>query len=401
MTVEAGGTQAAYIGIQELSSTGTPLATHADLEAMTASVYATFQGLLLDSLVPLDTWNAHLDGTLTLDGLTLGSDRHPTNAGSLDFTLAFYAPKDPKAGTPVALETWTARQTQPLTARGRNATSTTPVRLTSGDTVYDGYDGAMNVIVDTDARSWEVSALLWPLSGSVPPVTEALVTLDPSDVGVLATATAQGVWSGKPEQSKAILMTVQPLTKDGKAVEAARLCTLTPTATSAVAGSQKVRWHGECLRDTDTRNNLRRVAMTQDASGQVSLTAEFLGLEYQAVTQAKFLIPTEAGLGVNGLTGAAKVAETSFSLDWSFSADADGGEYGLEVYLYGSNASQWQGDAGLTLDLVGDGMYDWDFADPVWEDGQDETGVYAKATTDGAGTRSTTTTVKSGRPELK
>lgn len=392
IAVEVGslGVQAAYVGIQEISSSGAPLATHADFEARTADVYANFQGLLLDALVPLDTWKATLDGTLSVDGV---SATHTEIEGGvpLEFDFKFFNPGAGAAALGNMLAYKPPKPKQETTTLGDISARTVVIR--PGDQAFDSYDAAMNVLVEGDGRPYELGAILLPTGEGPEAVTDTLVTLDPSDLAIGGTASFTGIFPPKPEAQKVRTVSIAPLNEKGLAMTDWLSCTLTPTATSAVAGSKRLAWVGECLRDEEGRAILRGLRMTLNSAGTGTLSAEMVGIELQKATALGFVFGS-TDLGVDTAKASAAVTETSFSLDWTFDTDADESDYALELTVFGATSV-------LDLEIVSDGMYDWDFADPTWTFGGAGGDAYGRASTNGTGTRSGAAGGRGNKPVLK
>ena len=68
------GSAAAYVGIEELSSDGSTLGEWADLSTLDAGVYAAFQGLQLQTIVPIQRYAVTVEGDLSVEGLTVAAD---------------------------------------------------------------------------------------------------------------------------------------------------------------------------------------------------------------------------------------------------------------------------------------------------------------------------------------
>lgn len=346
VVVQGNGINAAYVGIQELTTDGTPLTAHADMEAMTAGVYATYQGLVLDALVPLDTWKAQVDGVLSVDGVELDGDGQPTNADTLDFDLTWYG--GPGTDGPTILsKCCRVTKIEALVIKQKRSSR---VVLDTDDQPFDTYDGAVDVLVEGDARNVEVAGLLRPIDG-VAPVTDILQVLDPSDVAILGTATATGKFPASPAAEPTRIISLRPVGEGEKALDDWRTCTLTPTAKSAVANSKTLRWTGECLRDSDLGMDIRNVTMKMTSTGATTLSAEVLGNEYQATTKLEFAVNAKE-LGLTTLSGAAAVDETSFTLPFVFPTDAAEGSYELFLQLYNVKTTP-------SVSLYGSGRYAW------------------------------------------
>lgn len=352
VTVQGIGLDAVYVGIQELASDGTALTTHADMEAMTADIYATFQGMALDAVVPLDTWDAVLEGDLTVEGLPVATDGSTTTLTGVRFDVDLFGA--PTADVPPALASLCCYIPGAIVVRSkgrRRELVASRVVLDSDDAGVDTYDGAVDLIVDGDARGVEVGAILTATGTGPKPVTDVLVSLDPDDVAVRGVATGTGTFPKEPAAQGVRLMWLRPLSQEGKALDDWRTCTLTPTALTARKGSQTLRWTGECLRDENLLGDVRGVSMSMTSAGAVQLTGEVMGLDVQSTTTIEFQL-ADTDLGFTALKGAAAVDETTFNLAWSFPTDAVGGTYSLLIEFNGVTTAP-------ESMLLGTGRYAW------------------------------------------
>lgn len=352
VTVQGIGLDAAYVGIQELASDGTALTTHADMEAMTVDIYATFQGMALDAVVPLDTWDAVLEGDLTVEGLPVATDGSTTTLTGVRFDVDLFGA--PTADVPPALASLCCYIPGAIVVRSkgrRRELVASRVVLDSDDAGVDTYDGAVDLIVDGDARGVEVGAILTATGTGPKPVTDVLVSLDPDDVAVRGVATGTGTFPKEPAAQGVRLMWLRPLSQEGKALDDWRTCTLTPTALTARKGSQTLRWTGECLRDENLLGDVRGVSMSMTSAGAVQLTGEVMGLDVQSTTTIEFQL-ADTDLGFTALKGAAAVDETTFNLAWSFPTDAVGGTYSLLIEFNGVTTAP-------ESMLLGTGRYAW------------------------------------------
>ncbi len=76
VSVQDSGANAAYIGIAELSNdgSGNELVPDPDMDTMDATAFATFQAEGLDAIVSLSSYAIQVDGTLSIDGLSISKE---------------------------------------------------------------------------------------------------------------------------------------------------------------------------------------------------------------------------------------------------------------------------------------------------------------------------------------
>lgn len=333
--VQGGGIRAAYVGIQELSADGAALSVHADLDAMTAEVYASFQAFALDAIVPLDSWSATLAGTLAVEGMSVAGTT--VEGGSpIGYDLAFGAAVCPEGSRAICVTLPSASYIgEPLTARTKGqALRANKVALRPDDEVFDSYDAAMDLVLEGDARGIEVLAVLTPKGDAPKPEDAEWLLLSPDDLTVEASTTMQGLFPDSPDEETILTAGIQPLGEGGVPLRSWLECTLTPTATSATAGSTELRWVGECVRDEEGLALVRAFQMTMDASGAASIGVELLGAEWQDATALAFDIDGER-LKLSSAEGPASVASVAFTFGWSFAEDIDGDAFALDVAMWG------------------------------------------------------------------
>lgn len=356
LEVSALGIEGAYVGVQELTSDTEPMEAHADMEVMTAAVYASFQGLDLDALVPLDTWKATVDGTLSVQAAVSGNTVE--GGAPLQYDLSFNGP--PVKGGSSALGGGFYCCFQAMTVRSKRSELAVPrLVLHPKDQIFESYDGAMDVIIDGDARGLEIGGILTATGSAPKAITDILQTLSPGDLTLLGTTSFTGKFPAKPEAQDVRIVSLQPRGDGGAALADWLDCTLTPTATTAVAGSKQLRWAGECLHGDDGRAIARAVRMTLDSTGKGTVSAELLGVEWQKATTLAFALPG-GDLGVDVVNAPTSITDTTFTLPWTFPDDVDGASYEAAIYFFGTTTP-------LDFELSGGGWYGWDSTgDPTW-----------------------------------
>lgn len=368
--VQGLGTEAAYVGVVELAADGAPLLPHVDMEAMTADVYASYQGLALDVIVPLDEWATRLEGTVSVEGVstegnqlqggadldyavTLLGTASKTGSSVLgDFTLSAYAPLQPAADADLSAEV--------IPAGG--------LWLESNDRDIDVYDGSMDVIIAGDARHLELAAAWVPVGSALAPTSPELLSFDPSSAGVSARALGTVKYPSEDTYS-AMYLSVQPVGKEGNALEEARLCRLELTAGSRYGST--LSYVGECERNADERVDTRAITAQITRTGALNVALTWDSLPLQSATSALFTLQSTSGATLWTGSGAAAISNTTFTLDWSFAEAPNGEAADLELYLYGTSTPQ-------SVTLVSAGWTSFKAGRGTWSSGSDETGVYAK-----------------------
>jgi hypothetical protein len=401
-TVQVGvtgyGTDAAYVGIRELAADGSPLGAHVDMAAMTADVYASYQGLVLDAIVPLDTWAAELEGTIAVEAVAVAGGAVEGGTAP-DFEVSLHGPSV-KGGSSL-LQTLSFPAAQPLLLKSKKATGGVyggrRLPLRSEDQVFDSYDGAMNLVFEGDYRALEVGALLRPVEGAPAPLSDILIALDPSGLALGGSVPVASTWPGEDKLPDEIDVDVYLLDrdKDRDIMDDIRgmpggslgggFARATPDGEPGV-----VRYIGETLRNSEGRAVFRGLVLSRKPNGTATLRAEIVGAEFESVGAFAFAFgdPT---LGT--ITVPTAVTYTSYSLDWTFADALADDAYTLEVELAGTDRTD------LALEVQSDGDVRWTFDDGTLTPDPELPVVIWE--TDGAGTRSTTTSVKTGRPELK
>jgi hypothetical protein len=381
------GIQAAYLGIQELASDGVALSTHVDMEAMTADVYATFQGKMFDALVPLDTWTAVVEGNVDVTGLAISTGGIVEEGADLDWDIQFFAAKTaekPALDATYLIGTQSyAQKIRKLKAKNEKGFEAFRVALDPTDTVYDVYDASLTVILDQAAGDFELGAILTPAGNGAQLVTDTLLVFDPTEVRVVQEVTD---WMKYPSTDTFETYTVSfvGLDADDKPNGTKDICTLTPTAKSTVEGGKTLRWTGECMRDDDGSSNMGSVVMKLTSASELTITFE----QYLPPGDGPTAPPTvetwvEAQNGQLLLSRKrAKHMRTwgGLVVPWTFPSDVTGEAYVLDLSVYGATEPP-------QIELEGGGWYDWGFDDPTWTIGEDETGVYARGVTTGTATR--------------
>lgn len=378
LTVQGVGTDAAYVGIQELAADGSPLGVHTDMRAMTAGVYASYQALLLDAIVPLDTWSATVEGTVYVDGLTVGK-RTVEGGANLDFDVSFWGRSSGTKASIVPLgvvqyaKTTTPKPKQESTTLGE-ISALAALKLLPADESPDSYDGSFELVVDGDARDLEIGALLTPRGSAPAPLTGDLLALSPGDLSQGGTATFP--YKNFPSTPETLTGAIEPLDAKGAAIADWAECVFTPTRLTVSKRGSTAAYVGECLRDDEGLERVRSVSLTLSSAGTGTATAEVLGLDWQKAAQIAFQIDGDRP-SVGTVVAKTAVTETRFDLGFSFAEDADDTNYSLELLFFGATAAR-------DFDLAGTGLYAWDLSgDPTW-----------RATADGA---SASTVVKPER----
>lgn len=104
---------------------------------------------------------------------------------------------------------------------------------------------------------------------------------DPGNTAVGGTALFTAGVPATPELEGARLVGLQPLGKQGEALDGWLGGTLTLTSLSVTEVADTMSWVGECLRDDDGRAYARGLLMPPDHSGAGTISAELLGVQRQ------------------------------------------------------------------------------------------------------------------------
>jgi len=374
LSVQGVGTEAAYVGIQELAADGSPMGTHTDMRAMTADVYATYQALLFDAIVPLDTWNATVEGTLLVDGLSVDK-RQVEGGASLDFDVSFWGKVsgDKASRTPLGVVQYAKKVPKPKqeTTTLGEISALAALKLAVVDESPDTYDGSFDLVVEGDARDLEIGALLTPLGGSATPLTEEMLSLSPSDLSL--TGTTSFAYKNFPVSAETLTGAIAPLDSKGAAIADWAECVFTPTRLTVSKRGSTATYVGECLRDDEGLERVRAVSLSLSSAGTGTASAEVLGRDWQKAAQIAFQIDGDRP-AVGTVLAKTSVTDTTFNLGFSFADDADDGAYALDVLFFGATAAR-------DFTLAGTGLYAWDLSgDPTWSKTADGTALSAKAT---------------------
>lgn len=196
VAVQDSGANAAYIGIAELSNdgSGNELVSDPDMDTMDATAFAAFQAEGLDAIVSLSSYAIQVDGTLTIDGLSISTDGVVEAGADIEWHVGFYTGEQTcqKGGvcTPVVSTTldWFA----PIGNVKKKSNAAPRVTLKAADVVFESFDAALELSIEGDVRNLEVSAAMELYDEDRLAAAGDVVTLDPTGVGVQAKSTDDG-----------------------------------------------------------------------------------------------------------------------------------------------------------------------------------------------------------------
>lgn len=395
VAVQDSGADAAYIGLLELtnSDAGSDLLTNPDLTVMDAAIFAAFQGLTLDAVIPLDTYTMQLDGSLNVSGLAVSAAGTVESGAELQWDLAFFdnqgcIPGSKVACTPVANETLS--YLEPIGTVKKKSAATPRVVLKNADILIDSSDASFSLTIQGDVRELEVSAAMDVYDGDELTTGRDVVTLDPGGFGAQAKS---GDDTGGPivdifvDQDTAVLdddnVGITPpwtavaanvfeviVEEEGGGLAAEPLyCQLNPSAATRAGTARKAVLVGECTHGDDGVE-VRRLRAVIDSDKVVHFSIDVGGPAFAprttttcekggacTTTTTSLLDGTvhlETQAGVTLRSHALTVTETDFDLPFQFDQDIDGMDASVSLELYTPVPSTWSVVDGVVTAKSGD-----------------------------------------------
>jgi hypothetical protein len=405
--VQDAGTEAAYVGIVELSADGAALATIPDLGILDLATYATFQGLGLDAIVALDRYRTRVEGDLAVEGVSVDTKGTVETGAELRWDLTFSRTTKDGAGGWTASELGTASYLQPVDGVKKKTGVAKRVDLTRKDVTYDVWDATYALAIEGDMRGLELAASLDAYDGDTLVASTDAVLLDPTGIEAKA-----GIDIAVKDDGDAYRIDV--LNSYGKLVSQ-HYCALAPTA-ATLADPEVDTWVGGCTQDDDAQLVLRPIKRSRKDTSIRHLNAQirsrvqpdacttcttttssllagklafydadggFLGSSLLAVTETEWDVVGGFAADVDGLTPVQR-----FELDYpanvkfAWTVDANGDATGLlgATALYAIPASAVSG--------AGTGLYTFTKGDAGDEP------AFRLSTGPGAGTGTGTLTIQ-------
>lgn len=396
VSVQDTGANAAYIGLVQLAegSTSSALVSDPDMDAMDATTFATFQAEGLDAILPLDNYTIQLDGTLTVDGLSVSADGVVQAGADIEWHVGFFTGEVAcqKGGscTPVVSET--LHWFEPIGNVKKKSQVAPRVSLKNTDVVFETYDAGLELTIEGDVRNLEVSAALDVYDHDVIVAGSDVVSLDPDGFGVQAKSDdddtgmivdifidgdcddcgdydnqgAVPTWTWFANDTYSVTL----LDSEGKVVSE-HACTLDATARTVAGTGKKETLVGSCTQDP-SGTEVRRLQLSIGTHGYLNWTVDLASPAFVEPASAPTCEKGGActGGGATALGGTVEISrdglpiftrklqvnETEFGLPFVLTDVSEGLRGSVAIDLYAPTAVTWTVSDGVATAMDSTGV---------------------------------------------
>lgn len=383
VAVQDSGADAAFVGIVELTNKveGSNLATDPDMRVMDTTVFAAFQALDLDAIVPLDTYTIQLEGTVELGGVSIASTGAVEGGGELQWDIGFQdggvsCEKDGACTPNIASS---LSYLEPIGTIKKKSSVPPRVNLRDSDVVVDSVDASFQLTIGGDVRNLEVAAAMDVYQQGKLADGRDVVALDPGGYGVEGKASKDKDDTGmiidifidvdtdvldgldnvsNPPPWAPMTQTVFEVvvTDSDGGVVSTHSCQLSPTGATLAGTSPRAILVGQCTH-AEEGTEVRRLRASIGDAGWVTWTIDLAGSafveERVETTCSKEGTCTERTVSVLGgrvelqegghplLSRALAVTETDFDLPFLYDWDISDLDTTVAIDLYTAFPVYW------------------------------------------------------------